>query len=115
MNKVLAFSIIFVSGEIVATFLFMGLTRFFSNGEQPNKAYTLLALLKGILERFLLFFAFTYSIFLVLTFFGAIKIGTRLEVDKKDKVSNDYFLVGNFISVLLAFIYYVIYVKMVIS
>jgi hypothetical protein len=32
-----------------------------------------------------------------LVFFGALKFGTRIKVD--DKVSNDYFLIGNLVSV----------------
>lgn len=39
-----------------------------------------------------------------LAFFGSIKITTRLKDD--DKISNDYFLVGNIASVLMVIAYY---------
>lgn len=44
----------------------------------------------------------------ILIAFGALKIGTRLHEDKQNKISNDYFLVGNLISLLLAMLYAII-------
>ncbi len=35
----------------------------------------------------------------MIIFFGAIKLGTRLHEDNQNKISNDYFLIGNMISV----------------
>jgi hypothetical protein len=45
----------------------------------------------------------------VLGFFGALKLGTRLDTDKNDRVSNDYFLIGNLMSILLVVISYLIW------
>jgi hypothetical protein len=42
-----------------------------------------------------------------LTLLGALKIATRIN-DKEDKVSNDFFVIGNLISVLFGIGYYVI-------
>ncbi len=55
---------------------------------------------KGIVERSVVFFGLLSGFPHVLTVFGALKIGTRLKVD--DKVSNDYFLLGNLCSIGLA-------------
>ena len=63
------------------------------------------SILKGILERGFLLVVLLLDIEVILIFFGAIKIGTRLHNDSKSKVSNDQFLVGNIISVFLAIIY----------
>jgi hypothetical protein len=60
---------------------------------------------KGILERTMLFLGLIWGIQSVIILFGALKIATRLDQDKS-KVSNDYFLIGNLMSVLIAFISY---------
>lgn len=66
--------------------------------------------LKGFLERifltFLLLSGFQGG---ALILFGAIKLGTRLDSDKENKVNNDYFIVGNFISIAAAVIAYLIF------
>lgn len=91
---------IFVVGELVALGIFYLITRMFS------RSPTLSSILRGALER-----AFLYIILLVnipagMAFFGALKIATRLKDD--DKISNDYFLVGNLVSVLIVIGYYLI-------
>ena len=40
----------------------------------------------------------------VIVALGAFKLGTRLENEKEKRVSNDYFLVGNLVSLLIVFI-----------
>lgn len=62
---------------------------------------------KGILERLLLCIGLVNEIYPILIFFGAIKIATRL--DEKNKISNDYFLIGNIASVLLSTLTSIIY------
>ncbi len=57
--------------------------------------------LKGILERLVLVVGLLAGYPHVITAFGALKIGTRLR-EGENKVSNDYFLVGNLISILAA-------------
>ncbi|NKI32290.1 hypothetical protein [Croceivirga thetidis] len=66
--------------------------------------------LKGFLERiFLTFLLLTNFEGSALVLFGAIKLGTRLESDKENKVNNDYFVVGNLISIAAAVIIYLIF------
>ncbi|MDT0607545.1 hypothetical protein [Croceitalea rosinachiae] len=66
--------------------------------------------LKGFLERiFLTFLLLTGFQGGALILFGAIKLGTRLDSDKENKVNNDYFIVGNFISIAAAVIGYLLF------
>jgi hypothetical protein len=60
---------------------------------------------KGVLERIFLSVGILAGYPHVIIAFGALKIGTRLHEDKNSKISNDYFLVGNFISLLVVVIY----------
>lgn len=41
----------------------------------------------------------------ILALFGALKLGTRLRQKQNDKDFNNYYLVGNLVSVLFAIIY----------
>lgn len=63
--------------------------------------------IRGTFERLFLFFAMVNDIFHALTLFGALKIATHIKDD--DRVSNDYFLIGNLISVSAAIGYFLIY------
>lgn len=45
----------------------------------------------------------------ILVVFGTIKLGTRFK-DNQD-IKNDYFLIGNFSSILIAMMYYFCYLK----
>jgi len=82
MCKILLFLIVFVIGEMLASFIFLWLDHIFVKEPHKIKDYQRIELFKGILERFLLFLAFTSNIFMILVFLGAIKLGTRLETDK---------------------------------
>ncbi|MEO9484676.1 MAG: hypothetical protein ABJG47_14555 [Ekhidna sp.] len=98
MDKHLYYSAIYVVGELVAMGIFFLVTKMF------KKSLTLSSVLRGALER-----GFLYIILLVnlpqgMAFFGALKIATRLKDD--DKISNDYFLTGNLVSVLIVIGYY---------
>lgn len=57
-------------------------------------------MMSGVLERLFLYVGLTQGFGQSLILFGALKIGTRLK-NEEDKISNDYFLAGNFISVIL--------------
>ena len=65
-------------------------------------------MVKGILERAVLFVGLLYGFSQILIAFGALKIGTRLHKDQKSEVSNNYFLVGNLVSILLAMLYAIV-------
>ena len=58
--------------------------------------------LKGILERLFLITGMMTGYPHVITAFAALKIGTRFS---NSKVSNDYFLIGNLVSILAALLY----------
>jgi hypothetical protein len=60
---------------------------------------------KGVLERLFLIVGILAGYPHVIIAFGALKIGTRVHEDKDSKISNNYFLVGNFISLLATIIY----------
>ena len=60
---------------------------------------------KGILERIYLIGGILVGYPQVIIAFGALKIGTRLHDAKNSKISNDYFLIGNFLSLTAAITY----------
>lgn len=61
------------------------------------------SILKGVLERLFLIIGLVLGYPQVIIAFGALKIGTRFQ--RSSSVSNDYFLIGNFISLLTAILY----------
>ena len=85
---------------------------FFSPRHLHQKKMDCRSVGKGICERILLTVALLNNLPHVLTLFGALKLGTRLK--RKDMESNaedeakynDYYLVGNFISVLVCIFYH---------
>ncbi len=98
MDSNIYYIAIYVVGELLALGIFFLVTKMF------HRPLTLSSILRGGLER-----GFLYIILLVnlpqgMAFFGALKIATRLKDD--DKISNDYFLVGNLVSVLIVIGYY---------
>ena len=97
---------IFVIGELVSLFIFAALKRAMKlpKTSPARKA----SVGKGIIERAVLYIGLLYGFPHILIAFGALKIGTRLHEDKKNKISNTYFLVGNLISILLAMLYTII-------
>lgn len=108
MKEALYFLLLFCLGELIVNLtLFNWLKKTFSDSENNEPEKTILGLsisvFKGILERFTLFLALFINIPFVLTVFGAIKIGTRLE--KNNKIKNDYFIIGNLFTILLAISY----------
>jgi len=105
MNKTSAFILILVSGEIVGFFLFKILNYRLLSGRKWEFKVDI-AVFKGTLERLFLFLSLVYGIPHALIAFGAIKIGTRFKPN--EKISNDYFFIGNIISVLLSVCYYAI-------
>lgn len=64
------------------------------------------SIFKGILERLFLIIGILTGYPHVIIAFGALKIGTRFQ--KNSKVSNDYFLIGNFISLLVAILFVIL-------
>ena len=102
--------LIILTLEIILIFVF----RLITPKDKRIRLIQLKSILKGVIERVFL----TYSILCgyphALTLFGALKLGTRLksadneatpEGRLKESNFNDYFLIGNFISVLFSIIY----------
>lgn len=111
---ILYFILIFSLGELILNITFFRyLKKYFkieSNSvEESGKKFLSINIstFKGLLERFLVYFSLCINLPQILILYGAIKIGTRFE--RNDKIKNDYFLIGNFTSILFAIIYYYIF------
>ncbi|MBA4258941.1 MAG: hypothetical protein C0446_07240 [Chitinophaga sp.] len=117
IHNYLCFALIFLVGEIIFNMTFLKyLKKYFKVGkttpteEEDNKFLKFdISIFKGLLERLVLFFALSISLTQILIVYGAIKIGTRF--DRNDKIKNDYFLIGNFSSILISILYYFIFSK----
>lgn len=103
------FLIIFLIGEFFSFFIFKALV-YSLNKEKSFKFDR--ALVKGIIERLFLFLALIYNLPQALIAFGALKIGTRFIPQDEKKISNDYFFLGNIISLLISVLYYAIWLKL---
>ncbi len=84
--------------EIIINVVF----HFVSTRMEPDEN-RFMSVFKGVLERLFLITGLLSGYPQVIIAFGAIKIGTRFQ--KNTKISNDYFLIGNFISLLTALVY----------
>ncbi|SHN25894.1 hypothetical protein SAMN04488057_11475 [Cyclobacterium lianum] len=87
----------YFSSEFLAFWIFLMLRKKF-----VQKGFSLRPMILGVLERLFLYVGLIQGFGQSLILFGALKIGTRIKNDE-DKISNDYFLVGNIVSVLLVF------------
>ena len=95
--------LLYVMMEATVHVIFYMLNRRMIKGvkEDHDPALNLKDVLKGMLERLVLIIGLMAGYPHVITAFGALKIGTRIK-SEETKVSNDYFLVGNLISILAA-------------
>ena len=112
MSNVLLGLVFFVAGEIVLDIIFFFITKaFYKKGINGR------SILKGALERIFLVIALVNNYPHALTLFSALKLGTRLKHEDTDKATtnenyNDYYLMGNLISVLAAIGYVYLYSKL---
>lgn len=114
--KIGSYLLLFFIGEIFFNFTLMNyLKRYFTTGNPENKSandkkiFKLpISTFKGILERFIISICLLNNLLPILTVFGALKIGTRFS-SKEDMIANDYFLIGNLCSILIAVTYYLIF------
>jgi len=99
--------LLFISVELILYFVvFKILGKVFLEPDSETKSKVdANDLLKGMIERFVLAFALANNLPQILIFFGAMKLGTRLKNDVVTEHFNNYFLVGNLLSVFLAIIY----------
>lgn len=96
------FILLWLLMETILTLVFHFLnSKVFSVIEDNQTSLTLIAVLKVIMERILLILGILNGYPHVITAFAALKIGTRIN-DTEHKISNDYFLIGNLISLLSA-------------
>lgn len=101
-------AIILVS-EIVLAFMFSVISQIF----YKKMGFDFRSILKGIIERMFLMFCLFNDYPHALTFFSALKLGTRLkheENKESENKYNDFYLLGNLISVMVA-IGYVLLLK----
>ena len=93
--------ILIIAGcEAGAALIFYLLSRWNSD---KKTSISLRSLLKGWVERGFLVFALVTGYPQALTLFAALKIATRIKDDQP--ISNDFYLLGNLISVSLAILY----------
>ncbi len=64
------------------------------------------SIFKGLLERAFILVTLSHDLVASLTLLGALKIATRIR-DHEDKVSNDFFVIGNLVSVMFGIAYFI--------
>lgn len=126
MSKIALFAAIYCIGEVLAYVIFLFVKKVF---EGRWRWQVDRQTIKGWLERIFLYLCLVYDLPHALIAFGAIKIGTRVNdhddhdahddnVDDDDchvhghmdfRVSNDYFFIGNIVSLLLVVAYYAVW------
>jgi hypothetical protein len=87
----------FIAGEIIIHIFFFAISRMI--GKSSRDKISLVSILKGLLERIFVVVSLWFDMTASLTLLGALKIATRIR-DTEDKVSNDFFVIGNIVSVL---------------
>lgn len=93
--------VLIIAGELILFVIFWLLGMYRKGKIQDH----IKSILKGLFERAFLTLTFVFDFSVALVFFSALKLGTRLDSDSKDKLSNDQFLIGNMVSVLAVFLY----------
>lgn len=101
----------FVIGEIVAIPIFAFMRSILGpppkEGDDAVVGHSMAqAMAKGIVERAFIYISLLAGVPHALTALGALKIATRISENPDDKISNDYFLIGNLTSIGLAVCYY---------
>ncbi len=99
-------AIVFIIGEFICIFVFNYIKK--TLGTDKERSFAGLSILKGILERLVMFIGLLHDYPQILIVFGALKLGTRLYQDKNEDITNNYFLIGNFVSLLMAMIYTIV-------
>jgi hypothetical protein len=106
-----AFLLVFVVGEIIVNktwypWLKKTIDPTIDETEKTNVKWVGLpaSVFKGLIERGVLTICLLSNIPTILIVFGTLKLGTRLSENKEMK--NDYFLIGNLSTILLAVLYF---------
>lgn len=106
VSPTILFIVIVLIGEIFIHIGFYILSRLF--GKEGSSGLDGRSIFKGLLERSFLTLSLVVGIQSALILFGALKIATRIK-DDTNKISNDFFLVGNICSVLFSICYYLFF------
>ena len=102
----LLFAAAIIISEIILIFVFKMVLKLVSPNEPDfGKFVNRKSVVIGLMERLFILFSLISNLPQALTFFGALKIGTRLSKESESKTFNDFFLLGNIISVFCAFMY----------
>jgi len=110
MNGLMTYICMVIAGEIIVHFLFFIISR--SIGKPNRDKINLATVMKGLLERTFVAVVLVLGLASAITLLGALKIATRIK-DEENKVSNDFFLMGNLISVMFGIAYYLLYLKFI--
>lgn len=108
MRGYLYFIVIIVIGELVFHALFALVVTVFGLAYSGVKAREVF---KGVLERLMLSIGLAHGIPTVVIVFGALKVATKLSLTSADTKPehvashNDYFIIGNVLSILFGIIY----------
>lgn len=104
--------IAYIISEIVIAFLFSLMAQFL----YKKIGLDIKSIFKGVIERLFLTISIINNIPHTITFFSALKLATRLKHNEDDNSKensfNDYYLVGNLLSVLIAIGYSNIYLNL---
>jgi len=115
MTNIPFYILIFFLQELFALVVFHFIRRYFQKQNSAITAHSwFYSITKGILERLFIFMGLLNEMPMMIGFFGALKLGTRLDADKNNRVTNDYFLIGNIVSMLIVISSYLI-IKQVID
>jgi len=102
-------AITLIEGELISYFIFKYIKKKLGPEQEiEDHTMSVRSNVKGILERLLLLVGLLNNFPHILIAFAGLKIGTRLYDDHIKKISNDYFLVGNSVSILIAMLYAII-------
>ena len=110
------FALLIIIGEIFFYLAFEAILRQFNLLKTGNKAREIF---KGVLERVMLAIGIAHGITTVIVAFGVLKVATKLSLsaadhERRDEVQshNDYFLVGNLMSLVFGIIYALVAIKL---
>jgi hypothetical protein len=99
--------------EIVMAFIFAAIAQIF----YKRQGLDFRSIIKGIIERGFITLSLLNDYPHAITFFSALKLGTRLKHKDLDDASenafNDFYLVGNLLSVAVAMGYVIVYKRMI--
>jgi hypothetical protein len=93
------------AGEVIIHVLLYLISKMI--GKLNKDRMSLISIFKGVLERTFILVTLFFDLASSLTLLGALKIATRIK-DQEDKVSNDFFVIGNLVSVLFGIIYFLL-------